>query len=300
MKWTLKSSRKILVVGSAVIDVVIQVDTLPKTSEDVMGRHEQTIVGGCAYNVQQVIRHFGLPNTLFTPIGKGTYAEIIREEFLKKEIPILLEDFSQDNGWNISFVESSGERTFLTIPGVETHWKDNWFDHLNLSEFDFIYVSGYELEGPSGNVLVEQLVKKKASHTKLIFDPGPRTDFISKSVMNSILNAGTIVHCNDSELLTLFPNESVEQAAEKLHALTNEAVVVTLGKDGSYYLDKDKSGYLPTEKLKVVDTIGAGDSHTGAFISGLASGYTIEEACLLGNEVSAIVVQQSGGTFVGL
>lgn len=300
MKRTLKSNRKILVVGSAVVDVVIQIDALPKTGEDVMGTHKQTIVGGCAYNVQQVIGHFGLTNTLFTPIGKGTYAEIIRDEFLKKEIPVLLEDLSQDNGWNISFVECSGERTFLTIAGIETHWKDEWFDHLNLSEFDFIYVSGYELEGPSGNVLVEQLVKKKAPYTKLVFDPGPRTDFISDSVMNAILTAGTIVHCNDSELLTLIPNETIENAAAKLHALTNEAVVVTLGKYGSYYLDKDKSGHLSTEKVKVVDTIGAGDSHTGAFISGLASGLTIGEACLLGNEVSTKVVQQSGGTFVGL
>ncbi len=299
MKTNLKSDKKILIIGAVVIDKVIHINKLPQTGEDVTGVHENTFVGGCAYNVQQVINHFGLTNTLFTPIGNGPYSQIIREDLTKKKIPLVIEEDFKDNGWNISFVEEDGERTFLTVPGIEACWKDDWFDRINLPEYDFIYLSGYELEGPSGEVITEQLLNKKASNAKIIFDPGPRMAFISDTVMTSILNAGTIVHCNKSELLTLYPNESIEKAAEKLHSLTGEAVIVTLGKDGSYVLDKDKACYLDIKKVQVVDTIGAGDSHTGAFISGLAAGLTIEDACRLGNEVSVKVVQQSGGTFTG-
>ncbi|MGG3788918.1 PfkB family carbohydrate kinase [Paenibacillus larvae] len=42
--------------------------------------------------------------------------------------------------------------------------------------------------------------------------------------------------------------------------------------------------------------MGAGDSHTAACLAGLASGMSIREACLLGNEIAARVVQEQGGT----
>lgn len=303
MEKTLMPISNVLVIGAAVVDLVIHTDTLPTTGDDVMGKLEKTIVGGCAYNVRQVIQRFDVPNTLFTPIGKGSYAQIIREEFMKKGIPIVIADDSKDNGWNISFVEKDGERTFLTIPGLETCWKAEWFEQIDLSEYSFLYLSGYELEGVSGDILIQEVVNKKAAHAKIIFDPGPRAAFLERSVLESILKPGTIIHCNQSELSMLYSKTDkhdpmfLEKAVEALHARTGEAVVVTLGKDGCYYQDQHGAGYVPTKKVKVVDTIGAGDSHTGAYISGLAYGMSIEEACRLANDVSAEVVQQTGGTW---
>ncbi|WP_053368573.1 PfkB family carbohydrate kinase [Bacillus sp. FJAT-27245] len=304
MEKTLVPNSNVLVIGAAVVDVVIHTDTLPKTGEDVMGKLEKTIVGGCAYNVRQVIHRFDVPNTLFAPIGKGPYAQLIREEFMKQGIPLVLDDDSKDNGWNISFVEKDGERTFLTIPGLETCWKTEWFEEIDLSDYLYIYLSGYELEGPSGEVLVQEVMAKKAAHTKIIFDPGPRAAFLTPAVLEALLQPGTIVHCNQSELSMLYPAGDrrnpgfVEKAVAALHAQTLEAVVVTLGKDGCYYRDQHGSGYVSAKKVTVVDTIGAGDSHTGAFISGLAYGMSTEEACRLGNDVSAEVVQQSGGAWL--
>lgn len=285
----------VLIVGAAVIDIIVRVERLPQTGEDVYGNHETTMVGGCAYNVQQVIQQFGLKNTLFVPIGKGPYADIIRKQFSKKDIPMMLEDPSQDNGWNISFVEADGERTFLTVPGIETCWKKEWFNLIQLADYDFIYVSGYELEGASGEVLATEIKNRKAPHAKVIFDPGPRVSFLSKSVLDCMLSAGTIVHCNRDELMALFPNHAVEEAANKLASVTGEAVVVTMGKKGCYFVDKNHAGIIPAQEVQVVDTIGAGDSHTGAFISGLVQGLSIEAACQLGNDISAKVIQQSGG-----
>lgn len=304
MDKTLVPNSNVLVIGAAVVDLVINTESLPKTGEDVIGKLEKTIVGGCAYNVRQVMHHFDVPNTLFTPIGKGPYAQFIRTEFMKRGIPVILDDDSMDNGWNISFVEKDGERTFLSIPGLETCWNPLWFERINLSDYSFIYLSGYELEGLSGDVLVQGIINKKAAHAKIIFDPGPRAAFLSRSVLEAILRPGTIVHCNQSELSMLYSTGDrhsqnfVEKAADALHALTREAVVVTLGQEGCYYQDQHGNGYVSTKKVKVVDTIGAGDSHTGAFISGLTYGLSIEEACRLGNEVSAEVVQQTGGTWM--
>lgn len=297
MVQKLNSKSKILVIGATVIDLLVHVDNLPQTGEDVYGELENTLVGGCAYNVQQVIDQFGLNNDLLTPVGAGPYAQMVKRKFAEQQIPILIEDENQDNGWNISFVEHDGERTFLSIPGIEINWQDKWFEHIDVAAYEYIYIAGYELEGPSGEVIVRQIIEHKSSEAKIIFDPSPRANFINKEILDEIMKAGTIIHCNKSELFSMAPAASVEEAAMTLFKITEEPVVITLGDKGTAYYDGSNFGYVPAEKVEVVDTIGAGDSHTGAFISGLASGLTIQEACQLGSKVAAKIVQQSGGTF---
>lgn len=44
----------------------------------------------------------------------------------------------------------------------------------------------------------------------------------------------------------------------------------------------------------MVDTIGAGDSHTAAFIAGIASNLSLQESCMLGNKVAGKVVENIG------
>lgn len=53
--------KKILVIGSAVVDVVINVDHLPSKSEDVHVLSQTMTLGGCAYNTSDIIRHFEFP-----------------------------------------------------------------------------------------------------------------------------------------------------------------------------------------------------------------------------------------------
>jgi pfkB family carbohydrate kinase. len=285
-----ENKKKILIIGAAVIDIVVRVERLPKSGEDVYGIHQGTVIGGCAFNVAQAIRRFSLDHTLLVPVGKGPHADLIRKELRRRYIPIILEDDSQDNGWNISLVEPDGERTFLSVPGLETSWRDSWFETIHFSGYDFIYLSGYELEGPSGEVIARQIRKKKPS-AKIILDPGPRVSHLDGEVLGKVLSAGTIVHCNEQEIGELAPGNSIEEAANILHGKTGEAVVVTLGKQGCFYTEGKQSGIVPARPLKASDTIGAGDAHTGAFLSGLAMGYSLEEACRMGNEVAAEVIQ---------
>ena len=79
--------KKILVIGSTVVDVIVNlVNHLPKTGEDVHIKSQHMSLGGCAYNVSDSIRHFGVPYILFSPVGKGTYGNFVREELKKRGI----------------------------------------------------------------------------------------------------------------------------------------------------------------------------------------------------------------------
>ena len=65
--------KNVLVVGSAVVDVIINLDHLPGKEEDVHVLSQQMSLGGCAYNTFEIIRHFAVPCIPFFPVGTGIY-----------------------------------------------------------------------------------------------------------------------------------------------------------------------------------------------------------------------------------
>ena len=46
-----------LVVGAAIVDLMMKIDRLPKSGEDIPCRETKTVVGGCAYNVANTLRN---------------------------------------------------------------------------------------------------------------------------------------------------------------------------------------------------------------------------------------------------
>ncbi len=59
--------KKILIIGSSVADVIINVKKLPAPGEDVHILNQRLCIGGCAFNVSDIIRHFRVPHLLFSP-----------------------------------------------------------------------------------------------------------------------------------------------------------------------------------------------------------------------------------------
>ena len=71
-------------------------------------------------------------------------------------------------------------------------------------------------------------------------------------------------------------------------------LILTCGTEGSYVFSPGKVSYQPTPRVAVADTVGAGDSFTGAFTAAILAGKPVEEAHKLAVEVSAFVCTQSG------
>lgn len=177
-------NKKSLIIGAAFVDVIMDVPNMPKSGGDVTANFKSNDVGGCAFNVYGAIKH-SLGNgsaDLFVPVGNGQYAQIVQKVMEKRSIPVLLCDQRKDNGWDLCLVEPSGERTFITVPGIEQCWKDKWFDQINLDDYDYFYLSGYEMEdGQVAEVILNNLSKRnKGSY--LLFDASPRISYISRNI----------------------------------------------------------------------------------------------------------------------
>ena len=111
---------------------------------------------------------------------------------------------------------------------------------------------------------------------------------------DELLGLGTILGMNASEAMALAGEAEVGAAARRLHGVTRQPVVVTLGKEGTLCHSAAGELLVPTRPVKPVDTIGAGDAHTAGFLSALAQGKTLREACAAANDTAAIVVQHTG------
>lgn len=283
---------KTLVVGAAMIDILMKIDRLPKSGEDVFSSETGIVVGGCAYNVASTMRNMGCAHDLCVPVGKGPYADMISEELRKCGYDILIRDESQDNGFTLDLVEATGERTFITAQGIEGAFRREWFDGIDMSEYDRIYAAGYQVCSEGGKPTAEWLSELKAK--QIIFAPGPVICNIDPQVMEQILSTHPILHLNEKEAMDYSKAEEIQEAIRVLYGQTGNLVIVTLGAEGTIYYDGQEMHTVPSVKAKVVDTIGAGDSHIGAVIGGMMRGYDIEESIRFANRVAANMVSVQG------
>lgn len=278
---------KVLVIGSTVIDVVLNVEALPTSGSDIHVLSQEMMLGGCAYNVHRGLSYHNIEHRLFSPIGHGMFAQQVKTELIKENINLTLQS-EQENGCCYCLIEPSGERSFVCHRGAEYRFKKEWLDAIDISEYDSVYLCGLELEEHSGSLLVDFI----CNHPELTvyFAPGPRVSKIDAHLLERCLNRGVIVHVNEEELFQLTHLEDLHQGLEKIYQQTQQILVVSLGEKGSMVYDGEISCHASVKKVEVVNTNGAGDSHISGFIAGKIMGKTNQDALIFANDYASKVV----------
>lgn len=302
---------KTLVLGAAIVDIIMKIPRLPKSGEDILCTERKLTVGGCAYNVANILRGFNVKHDLFVPVGSGIYADIIRRKLNEDGYEILINDLEIDNGYCLCLVEDDGERSFITVNGIEVKHKKEWFDNLNMNQYENIYLAGYQLCGDNSDIIVDWLLKQ--SDKNIFFAPGSVINNISKNTLEKIFSINPILHLNEKEALEFTKKNNINDSILKLYELTKSVVFITVGERGVIFYDGKNITHIEGEKVKVVDTIGAGDSHIGAIISAYSlwgnkmnlnnswkyylsenNGENFINGCKLSNKVASEVVQVQG------
>lgn len=284
--------KKCLVIGAAMLDIVMNIDTLPKAGDDVYASSQEMTIGGCAYNVADILKHFAVPYTLLAPTGNGPYGELIATKLVWAGHKSPLMTSSGDNGYCLCLVDATGERTFITLPGVECKFEDDWFDEIDASEYGSVYICGYEIE--SSDAIIRFC--EANPHLTVYYAPSPRILDIPRETHERIFKLNPVVHLNKSEALSFTACERVEYAAQSLYNATRNLVIITLGDEGCYYHSAQGCGYVHSSPSVAIDTIGAGDAHIGSFIAGQMVGLGIKESLSRGNKVSGKVVEVQGAS----
>ena len=288
--------KNVLVIGSTCVDVILRVDHLPKTEENIHPQSQRFAIGGCAYNVANILGRAGADMTFITPVGrKGVFGPFVREALEPVGYATMIDLPDEQNGCCYCFVEKNGERTFASVHGAEYTFDPSWMAPYSGKAYDYGYVCGLEVEEYTGEKLVSWLETAKIK--TLFYAPGPRGVRVKKELTDRLYALHPVLHINEGEAKALSGCDDLDDALRTLHAMTGNTVIATMGERGVRFIENGRIVTVAgTPADHVVDTIGAGDSHAGATLLGLCRGMTLEDSLAMANRVSAAVVMTSGAT----
>ena len=133
-----------------------------------------------------------------------------------------------------------------------------------------------------------------------VFDINLRQGFFTKEIITESIKRCNILKINDEELITIsrlfgYPGIDLQNKCWLLLGKYNlKMLTLTCGVNGSYVFTPGEVSFIETPKVEVADTVGAGDSFTGAFVASILRGKSVREAHELAVKVSAYVCTQNG------
>jgi len=154
-------------------------------------------------------------------------------------------------------------------------------------------------EGSRGTI--RSFVQASRKSATRVFDVNLRQNFYSLEVLAESIRLATIVKLNHEELpkimrLLELENRSEEGSARQLLSHEVKLVCVTRGNGGSLLVSAGERSQHPGFKVKVADTVGAGDAFTAALLHGYLRGTSLAQINETANRVGAWVASQSGAT----
>lgn len=153
--------------------------------------------------------------------------------------------------------------------------------------------------GEVSRLTTAALVGVVADDAWRIYDINLRQHFYSEELIDHSLGMANVLKINDGELVELrrmFRLPATDEAACRalMERYALRMVVLTAGdRFSSIYTAEDVST-LPTPRVEVVDTVGAGDAFSGALFGSLLSGSTVGQAHRTAVETAAYVCTCAG------
>lgn len=260
-------------------------------------------LGGAPANFIYNISRFGLNSTLVSAIGNDEAGSLAVEELNKLEVPGFLATVPHPTGKVDVNLDGAG------VPVYDIRKPAAWdlipmgtalrrLAHRTTVACFGTLAQRSPVSRATINMFLDTMPDGRGRLK--VFDINLRSDYYSKEVIVQSLMRCNILKINNielSEVAAMLGYKSVhpEEICHRLmHDYSLECLALTCGESGSYIFGKSTMSYLPAPKVKVEDTVGAGDSFTAAMIASLLRGESIEEAHRLAVEVSAFVCTQKG------
>jgi sugar/nucleoside kinase (ribokinase family) len=272
--------------ASGLVDQVTFVPHLPTPGGDVLATRSFSQVGG-ALNLEAAAARLGLKAQHCSPIGYGPRADAIREAMAIEGVEALgVEEYtSGDSGLCITLIEPDGQRSFVTISGAEGIRSFSELEQYSYEEDAWLVVYGYELVYPISKDAFLELFASGLIKSKIVFDPGPTTAELTQEILDWVGTHASLISCNQSEYEKLAPHVSPECW-----------LLLRKGAEGAELWHRGNIvASAKGRKVNVVDTNGAGDVHTGAFLAALAQGNDLQAALELACRAAEHSIQLEGG-----
>ena len=258
-------------------------------------------LGGAPANFAFHAGQFGLESMAVSAIGLDPLGEEIAKELEEHGLPFHLDRIDYPTGTVQVTLDSNG------IPRYEIKEDVAWDNIPYTKELadlagraQAVCFGSLAQRNPVSRETIGWFLDAVPEDCLKVFDINLRQSFYSKEIIEDSLRRCDILKINDEELeivkemfgLEVLPTEGLCRSIIDEYGL--KMLILTCGVNGSHVFSGDVSSFIETPKVKVADTVGAGDSFTGAFVASILKGKTVREAHEAAVKVSAFVCTQSG------
>ena len=279
---------KIYNIGSLNIDYVYSVDHFVRPGETISSFDMKIFPGGKGLNQSVALARAGADVSHGAKIGAdGNFLlDTLSESGVKVE---KIEQTDKSSGHAIIQVDKSGQNCILLFSGTN-HSLDREYIENFLSDSEENDILLIQNETNALDIIFE-IAKRK--NLQLAFNPSP----LGENIQSLPLENVKWWFCNEIESEALFGSSEPEEITENFIKKYPESnLILTLGKNGSMYKDKNECVYQPIFEAKTVDTTAAGDTFTGYFLTSIIDGKTPAEALKIASKASSIAVSREGAS----
>ncbi|RLK23122.1 ribokinase [Micromonospora sp. M71_S20] len=260
---------RVVVVGSANMDLVGTAPALPRPGETLLGTDFVMVPGGKGANQAVAAARAGASCAFLGAIGSDSFGVTLRARITAAGVDTdQLRTTYGTSGVALVMVNAEGENAILVSPGANASM-------TGLTEPELTAVRGADvllaqLEIPVATV-TEAALAARAAGTRVVLNAAPAVP-----VPPELLAATDLLVVNETEAQALTGRGRDEPSA--LLDLAARAVL-TLGAEGAWYGDRDGTAvHVPAVKVDVVDSTAAGDAFTAALAVAWGEGRDVVDA----------------------
>jgi ribokinase len=288
----------VVVFGSANVDLTVRTARAPGPGETVIGDGFVQSNGGKGANQAVAAARMGAATRFVGRVGDDPFGRQLASGLAAAGVDIAGLGVVTDmpTGVALIVVEGNADNRIVVAPGANATLDRHELDTLAVA-LDGAAVLLLQLEIPMAGAIGAAVLARRHGVT-VVLDPAPAPP---GGVPSELLELVSILTPNEHEAgllvattLTAGDDSAVAAAADHLHGLGTETVIVTLGDRGTYWSGPAGAGRLPAPTVHAVDTTGAGDAFNGALAAALAEGSDFTTAIEWGLAAGALAVTRPG------
>ncbi|KLE34089.1 PfkB family carbohydrate kinase [Aurantiacibacter luteus] len=268
----------ILCVGRATFDLGYACDAFPAEDGKTTARHFWSGAGGSALNGAVTARALGSEVRLFTLLGAGHFAQAVRGELARFDVPF--EDFADPEHdllpvSSIVVVPGQGTRTIVDQQPAQSVASNLPGDEA-LDGVSVLYCDGFLPE-----LAVPLARSARARGIPVVLDGGSWKPWTAELIAH-------VDHAIVSERFAV-PGAKGPDILEAVRALGPSVAAITRGPGPIAWQGDGAGGQIEPPRIEAIDTLGAGDVFHGAYCHFLERGRAPEDAL----QGAAIVAAES-------
>ena len=285
--------KNICVIGSLNMDLVVNVDTMPKPGQTIIGSNFKEVPGGKGANQAVAMARLNGNVSMIDKVGEDGFGQTLINSLKNDKVDTTyIQTAKGATGVALITVDKNAQNSIVVSPGANFEVKEDDIDN-NIEAIKNSDIVVLQLETPLDTIKYA-LNKAKELNKYTILNPAPAVKLDDEIIKNVDL-----LTPNETELeiisgVSIENEEDIQKAAQIMIEKGVKELIVTLGSKGSLYINKEKSMFKKAYKVEAVDTTAAGDSYTGALAVALSQDKGMEEAMDFASKVGALSVLKEG------